>query len=115
MVPPPLIPALRRQRQADHCEFKASLVYRVSSRTTRTTQRNPVSKKKTTTTKKPKTTTTKKPKTTTAKEEEEKKKVVVMDLLNLESLWLNEQPCRCCEPTWGPLQEQQYSFVASSL
>ena len=29
----PLIPALRRQRQADLCEFEASLVYRVSSRT----------------------------------------------------------------------------------
>ena len=28
----PLIPALRRQRQADLCEFKASLVYRVNSR-----------------------------------------------------------------------------------
>ena len=26
----PLIPALGRQRQADLCEFKASLVYRVS-------------------------------------------------------------------------------------
>jgi hypothetical protein len=35
----PLIPALGRQR-----EFKASLVYRVSSRTDRATQRNPVSK-----------------------------------------------------------------------
>jgi hypothetical protein len=33
---------LWRQRQADLCEFKASLVYRVSSRTTRATQRNPV-------------------------------------------------------------------------
>ena len=31
----PLIPALRRQRQrqVDLCEFEASLVYRVSSRT----------------------------------------------------------------------------------
>ena len=27
----PLIPAFRRQRQADLCEFKASLVYKVSS------------------------------------------------------------------------------------
>jgi hypothetical protein len=41
-----LIPALRRQRQADLYEFKASLVYRVSSRTARTSQRNPVSEKK---------------------------------------------------------------------
>jgi hypothetical protein len=40
----PLIPALGRQRQADF-EFEASLVYRVSSRTARATQRNPVSKK----------------------------------------------------------------------
>ena len=29
----PLIPAIRRQRQADLCEFKANLVYRASSRT----------------------------------------------------------------------------------
>ena len=41
-----LIPALVRQRQADLCEFKASLVYRVSSRTGKATQRNPVLKKK---------------------------------------------------------------------
>ena len=34
-----------RQRQADLCEFKASLIYKVSSRTIRSTQRNPVSKK----------------------------------------------------------------------
>jgi hypothetical protein len=29
----PLIPALRRQRQAELYEFKASLMYRVNSRT----------------------------------------------------------------------------------
>ena len=41
----PLISALRRQRQADLCDFKVSLVYIVSSRTARAvTQRNPVSK-----------------------------------------------------------------------
>jgi Sec-independent protein translocase protein TatA len=40
----PLIPALGRQRQAWISEFKASLIYRVSSRTARATQRNPVSK-----------------------------------------------------------------------
>ena len=40
-----MIPALRRQRQEECNEFKASLVYRVSSRTARVTQRNPVSKK----------------------------------------------------------------------
>ena len=43
----PLILALGRQRQVDLWEFKASLVYRASSRTgTKVTQRNPVSKKK---------------------------------------------------------------------
>ena len=43
----PLIPAPGRQRQADLCEFKASLVYSTSSRTGfRTTQRNPVLKNK---------------------------------------------------------------------
>jgi hypothetical protein len=41
----PLIPALGRQRQAGVSEFKTSLVYRVSSRTARAIQRNPVSKK----------------------------------------------------------------------
>ena len=40
----PLIPALRRQRQLDLCEFEASLVYRVSSSTVKATQRNVVSK-----------------------------------------------------------------------
>ena len=39
----PLVPALGRQR---HCEFKASLVYRASSRTARAAQRNPVWKTK---------------------------------------------------------------------
>ena len=39
-----LIPALRRQRQVDFCEFEASLGYRVSSRIgSKTTQRNPAS------------------------------------------------------------------------
>ena len=32
----PISPALGRQRQVELCELKASLVYRVSSRTTRT-------------------------------------------------------------------------------
>jgi len=32
----PLIPALRRKRQVDLCEFKASLVYKSSSRTAKT-------------------------------------------------------------------------------
>jgi hypothetical protein len=39
----PLIPALRRQRQVDLCEFEVSLIYRVSSRKAKATQRNPVS------------------------------------------------------------------------
>jgi hypothetical protein len=42
----PLIPALRRQRWVDLCEFEASLVYGVGSRTAKATQRNPVSKNK---------------------------------------------------------------------
>ena len=33
----PLIPALRRQRQEDLCEFKVSLIYIVSFRTARAT------------------------------------------------------------------------------
>jgi hypothetical protein len=40
----PLIPALGRQRQVIS-EFEASLVYRMSSRTARATQRNPISDK----------------------------------------------------------------------
>jgi hypothetical protein len=43
----PLISALRRQRQADLYEFKVSLVYKVSSRTAKATQRNPVSNRQT--------------------------------------------------------------------
>jgi hypothetical protein len=39
----PLIWAPGRQRQADLCEFEASLVYRVSSKTAKAVQRNPVS------------------------------------------------------------------------
>jgi hypothetical protein len=35
---------LQRQKQEDLGEFKASLAYRVSSRTARATQRNPVLK-----------------------------------------------------------------------
>jgi hypothetical protein len=38
----PLILALRRQRQADLCEFEASLVYWASWRTARTNERIPV-------------------------------------------------------------------------
>ena len=39
----PLIPALGRQRPADLCEFQASLVYRVSSRTGSKATEHPVS------------------------------------------------------------------------
>jgi hypothetical protein len=42
----PLIPTRRRLRLADLCKIKASLVYRVSSRTARATQRNPALKKR---------------------------------------------------------------------
>jgi hypothetical protein len=40
----PLIPTLRMKRQKDLYEFKASLVYTVSSRRAGVTQRNPVQK-----------------------------------------------------------------------
>jgi hypothetical protein len=40
----PLMPALRRQRQADLHDFKASLAYVVSFRSARAIQRNPISK-----------------------------------------------------------------------
>ena len=41
-------PSTQKQRQADICEFKTSLIYRASFRTARAvTQRNPVSKKTT--------------------------------------------------------------------
>ena len=40
----PLIPALRRQRQEDPCEFEARLIDRASSSATRTIQRNLVSR-----------------------------------------------------------------------
>ena len=43
-----VVPVLGRQKQGDLSEFKASLVYKASSRTARNTQRNPVSKTKTT-------------------------------------------------------------------
>jgi hypothetical protein len=42
----PLNPALGRQRLTDLCEFKASLVYGVSSRRAKATHRNPVSSSK---------------------------------------------------------------------
>ena len=42
-----MVPALRRQRLADLCEFEANLVYRASFRTARAAQRNPDSKHKT--------------------------------------------------------------------
>lgn len=45
----PSVPALKRQGQGDLHEFKASLVYKTSSRTAqgaRVTQRNPIKKKK---------------------------------------------------------------------
>jgi hypothetical protein len=48
----PLILALGRQRQADLCEFKDSLVYRLSSRAAKVTQKNPVMKNKNKTKKK---------------------------------------------------------------
>ena len=40
---------LRKQRQAELCEFQAKVVYKASSRTARAAQRNPVSKQNNTT------------------------------------------------------------------
>jgi hypothetical protein len=40
----PRFPALRTQRLADLCEFEANLVYRVSFRSAKTTQKNLISK-----------------------------------------------------------------------
>jgi hypothetical protein len=54
------------ERQADLCEFKANLVYRLSSRTARDTQRNSVLKNKNKN-KKPKTKQRKKKPTKTTK------------------------------------------------
>jgi hypothetical protein len=53
----PLILPLRRQKQVALCEFKVSLVYRVSSRTARATEKSCLEK-----TKQNKTTTNKKTK-----------------------------------------------------
>ena len=39
------MPAPRKQSQADLCEFKTNLVYKVCSKTARDTQINPVLKK----------------------------------------------------------------------
>jgi hypothetical protein len=39
-------PALRRQSQANVCEFDASLIYKGSSRTARATERELISKNK---------------------------------------------------------------------
>ena len=75
----PLIPALGTQRQADICEFEASLVYRVSSRAARATQRNPVSK--------------------TNKQNKTKQKT---DPITDDC----EPPCCCWELNTGPLDEQ---------
>jgi hypothetical protein len=55
----PRIPSLRRQRQMELYEFEDSLVYRMSSRTVRATQRKTcLSKIKKQNTKKPTTATT---------------------------------------------------------
>ena len=42
----PSNPALKRQKQADLCEFEANLVFKVSPRQAPKLQRNPVSKNK---------------------------------------------------------------------
>ena len=54
----PTIPALRRQRQEDLSKWEVRLVYIVSSRIARSTQRDPVSKYKMHATEQTKNTTT---------------------------------------------------------
>ena len=41
-----LIPALKRQRQVDLCEFEVSMVYIMGSRTVKATKRNGLENKK---------------------------------------------------------------------
>ena len=62
-----LIPAFRRQKQMNLCEFETSLVYRVSSRTAKTTEIKPISKNR-------KRRTRRKEEEEGEKEEEEEKK-----------------------------------------
>jgi hypothetical protein len=76
-------------------EFEASLVYRVSSRTARATQRNPVSKKTnqpTKQTKKQKTKTKQKRKTTTRTPKTQPNSVYVLCLIPVEESWGKERP-----------------------
>ncbi|MGU7584773.1 hypothetical protein ACV24V_14795 [Enterococcus faecalis] len=71
----PLIPALGRQRQADLCEFEASLVSRASARIgSKATQRNPVLKNQKKKKKKKKKTKKKKKKIKKKKKKKKKKK-----------------------------------------
>ena len=42
----PLIPVFKKERQVDFCEFETSLIYRVSSRTARATEKPCLKKKK---------------------------------------------------------------------
>jgi hypothetical protein len=83
----PLIPALWRQRQVGLYEFDASLVYRVSSRIGRATQRNTTSKNKT------KNKQTKKPekqnKTKPKQQNPNKQTTVYTELRNLHSSLAN--------------------------
>jgi hypothetical protein len=73
-------------------KFKASLVYRVSSRTAKATQRNPVLKK----TKNKKTKNTKKQKRTTSDP----------------FIYSHESPCSCWELNSGPPEEQPVFLTA---
>jgi hypothetical protein len=85
----PLIPALGGGRGRQISEFEASLVYKVSSRTARALQRNPVSKNKTNKhpppKKKPKKRREKKRKEEKRKEKKRKKKRI-----DLENMILSE-------------------------
>jgi hypothetical protein len=94
-------------------EFEASLVYRVSSRTARATQRNPVSKKNTKNKKQNKTTTTKKqqqqPKKKEKKKKKKKRKSVALDRTTIGNLALvfgrcgdgGAEPSLRCDLFWN--------------
>jgi hypothetical protein len=81
-------------------EFEASLVYRVSSRTTRAIQRNPVSKKQKTRQKKYKTTTKTK-----------RKKRVVSKTRILEQRPNSSPACHLCATLQSPLATQNLFSV----
>lgn len=102
--PTPLISALKWQRQLDLCEQEAKLMYRSSSRTARTTGRNPFSEK-----------------------EREKKVIsllnavwlVGLEVMHIIPLTLGMESLSCCHrnrvaPCHGTLSGQIFTFPSTS-